>query len=63
MLVYIPYGKDYMSETVLLNKDDVDIIKKILLRLFVVTDERIIFNDFYFMDQELRDLLRLLKES
>ena len=50
-------------ETAILNKDDVEIMKKILLKLFVITDERIIFNDFYFMDQELRDLLRLLKEK
>ena len=40
---------------------DIDIIKKILLKLFSKTDSGLIFIHTYFIDSELIELLRELK--
>ena len=42
---------------------DIKIIKQILLKLFDVTDDKIIFNEFWFLDMEMRNLLRELFNS
>ena len=40
--------------------DDTKLIKQILLKLFVITDDKIDFNDMWFMDVELKEMLRQL---
>lgn len=45
--------KGYM-ETILLCK--------ILLRLFSITDDKVVFNNMYFMDEELKELIKRLKQ-
>jgi hypothetical protein len=43
-------------------KNDIDTIKKILLKLFRVQDNVVFLNAFYF-DNELIELIKLLKEK
>ncbi len=50
-------------ETLLLNKDDVELLKKIILRLYNIVDGRVVRNELYFMDDKLKDLLTQLKEK
>ncbi len=50
-------------ETLLLNKDDVELLKKIMLRLYNIIDDRVVRNELYFMDDKLKDLLTELKEK
>jgi hypothetical protein len=40
--------------------DDTQLIKQILLKLFVITDDKIDFNDMWFMDTDLKNMLRQL---
>ena len=42
---------------------DIDIIKKILFRLFRITDDGLLFLNVYFTDPELLELLKELKEK
>ena len=44
-------------------KNDVEIIKKILLKLFGKTDSGLIFIHTYFIDSELIELLKELGEK
>ena len=43
--------------------NDVEIIKKIILKLYNIDDGKIIRNDLYFLDSELTELLRGLGEK
>ncbi len=42
---------------------DIDIIKKIILKLYAVENDNVIRNELYFFDDELKDLLKELKEK
>lgn len=42
---------------------DIELIKKIILKLFVIKDDIVITDPLLFMDNELKDLLKQLKES
>ena len=44
-------------------KNDVEIIKKIVLKLYNIDGKKVIRNDLYFLDSELIELLRELKEK
>ena len=44
-------------------KNDVEIIKKIILELYNIDDKKVIHNDLYFLDVELMELLKKLKEK
>ena len=45
------------------NNNDVEIIKKIILRMFKIENGCVGVNTLYFLDDELKELLRELKEK
>jgi len=45
------------------NNNDVEIIKKIILKLYNIDGKKVIRNDLYFLDNELIELLRELGEK
>ena len=42
---------------------DTIIIKKILLKLFYIKDNRLVMNEFYFLDKELLELFKRLSDE
>lgn len=40
---------------------DIELIKKILLRLYNIVDDRVAYNSLYVLDDELKELLKELK--
>ena len=42
-------------------KNDIEIIKKIVLKLYNIDDGKVIYNNLYFLDSELIELLREFK--
>ena len=41
---------------------DTILIKKILLKLFTIKDDKLKFNDLYFLDEELVELFKRLEK-
>lgn len=52
---------NYVPEPSSNKMSDIDIIKRILLKLFVVNNEIVFIDPLLFMDRELKELLKQLK--